>query len=163
MNFRKFTTALGLSGRDATEWLRKGVQGFAILLVAFAISGCAVNRQSAQITPGASVSNLKSLYVGKHAGDDHDVAGLIVTELTSRGFAVTTGPEGANPGNVDAVVTYQDKWFWDITLYLLELTETVRNPTSNFPIAVGNSFHTSLTRKSPEQMVKEVNNNIFKQ
>jgi hypothetical protein len=134
-----------------------------MLTAVLAISGCAVNRQSAQVTPGASVSTLKSFYVAKHAGDEHDVADIIVAEMTSRGFTVTTGPEGANPGNVDAVITYQDKWFWDITLYLLELTETVRNPTSGFPIAVGNSFHTSLTRESAQQMVKEVTNNIFKQ
>lgn len=38
---------------------------------------------------------------------------------------------------------------WDITLYLLELTVKLRDPSNDFPLAVGNSFHTSLTRKSP--------------
>jgi len=50
---------------------------------------------------------------------------------------------------------------WDITMYLLELTVTVRNPSNDFPMAVGNSLHTSLTRKSPEEMVDEVMTNIF--
>jgi hypothetical protein len=50
---------------------------------------------------------------------------------------------------------------WDITLYLLELTVTLRDPTNAFPIALGNSYHTSLTRKSPEKMVDEVMTNIF--
>jgi hypothetical protein len=50
---------------------------------------------------------------------------------------------------------------WDITMYMLELRVTLRNPDSGFPIAVGNSFHTSLTRKSPEEMVDEVVGNIL--
>lgn len=49
----------------------------------------------------------------------------------------------------------------DITLYLLELTVTLRDTSNDFPLAVGNSFHTSLTRKSPEEMVDEVMTNIF--
>lgn len=163
MNFGTFTTAIQRCALGGRAWLRKGLRSFVVLVAILAISGCAVNRQSATLTPGTSVATLKSFYVGKHPGDDHDVAGLIAADLTSRGFTVTTGPEGANPDNVDAVVTYQDKWFWDITLYLLELTITVRNPASNFPMAVGNSFHTSLTRETAETMVKEVTTNIFKQ
>jgi hypothetical protein len=30
-----------------------------------------------------------------------------------------------------------------------------------FPLAVGNSYHTSVTRKSPEEMVDEVLTNIL--
>jgi hypothetical protein len=50
---------------------------------------------------------------------------------------------------------------WDITLYLLELTVTFRDANTGYPLAVGNSYHTSLTRKSPEEMVDEVITNIF--
>jgi hypothetical protein len=44
---------------------------------------------------------------------------------------------------------------------MLELTVQFRNPSNNFPMATGNSFHTSLTRKSPPEMVDEVLTNIF--
>jgi hypothetical protein len=50
---------------------------------------------------------------------------------------------------------------WDITLYLLELTITFRDRNNEFPLAVGNSYHTSLTRKSPGEMVDEVITNIL--
>ena len=63
----------------------------------------------------------------------------------------------------DAVVTYVDRWMWDMTMYMLELTVVVREPKSDFPLATGNSFHTSLTRKSPKEMVDEVIDNILKQ
>ena len=45
--------------------------------------------------------------------------------------------------------TYVDRWMWDITLYLLELTVTLRDATNDFSSVVGNSFHTLLNRKSP--------------
>jgi len=60
-------------------------------------------------------------------------------------------------------VTYVDKWMWDITMYLLELTITIRDPQTDYPLANGNSYHTSLTRKSPPEMVDEVLGNIFKE
>ena len=38
---------------------------------------------------------------------------------------------------------------------------TVRSPANDFPLATGNSMHTSLTRKSPEEMTDEVVSNIL--
>jgi hypothetical protein len=81
--------------------------------------------------------------------------------LEKRGFGVTVGPEMPLPYTSDAVVTYVDKWMWDITMYMIELTITFRNSTDNFPLAVGNSMHGSLTRLSPEEMVDEVLTNMF--
>jgi hypothetical protein len=46
-------------------------------------------------------------------------------------------------------------------MYMLELTLTVRNPANDFPMASANSYHTSLTRKAPPEMVDEVLTNIF--
>jgi hypothetical protein len=77
------------------------------------------------------------------------------------GYTVSTGDD--TPSSVDVVVTYKDKWMWDITMYMIELTVTIRDSKTNFPLASGNSYHTSLTRKSPEEMVSEVIDNIFKQ
>jgi hypothetical protein len=39
----------------------------------------------------------------------------------------------------------------------------IRDPQSDFPLATGNSYHTSLTRKSPKEMVDEVIGNIYKE
>jgi hypothetical protein len=50
---------------------------------------------------------------------------------------------------------------WDMTMYMIELTITIRNPANNYPLATGNSYHTSLSRKSPPEMVDEVMANIF--
>ncbi len=123
-------------------------------------AGCAVNRATASLTPGTDLSKIKTFYLIPGA-EDKDNYLLIKSNLEKRGYTVATGPEMQPPYPADAVVTYVDKWMWDITMYMLELTITFRNPANNYPLAVGNSMHTSLTRKSPEEMVDEVLTNIF--
>ena len=122
-------------------------------------AGCA-NRATASLTSGADLSKIKSFYLIP-APEEKDNYGLIRANLEKRGYTVTVGPEMPPPYKSDAVVTYVDKWMWDITMYMVELTITFRDPVTNYPMAVGNSMHASLTRKSPEEMVDEVLANIF--
>lgn len=131
-----------------------------LLLLSFA-SGCAVNRATATVDNPAVLKSIKTMHVNKLEADGRGIDGLIADKLKSRGYSVTTGP--AKPERVDAVVTYMDKWMWDITMYMIELTITIRDPKTDFPFATGNSFHTSLTRKSPTEMVDEVIENILKE
>lgn len=124
-------------------------------------SGCS-NRATATLSPGADLTKLKTFYVVHQPKDTHGIHNLIRDRLVKEGLAATAGPESSQgSSSVDSVITYVDRWMWDITLYLLELTVTLRDSTNAFPIAVGNSYHTSLTRKSPEEMVDEVMTNIF--
>ena len=135
--------------------------GALALLVALT-SGCAVNRATASVDPSARLGDVKTVHVArteKNDKDDGAVDLLIADNLRKRGLTVTTGPKPA--GRPDAVVTYMDKWMWDITMYMLELTIVVREPQTDFPMATGNSYHTSLSRLTPAQMVDEVLGNIF--
>lgn len=122
-------------------------------------TGCA-NRATALLTPGTNLDKVKSFYVVR-VREDENTHELIKKNLTKRGYAVTTGPETSPPYKSDAVITYVDKWMWDITMYMLELSITFRDPANGFPMVVGNSMHASLTRKSPEEMVDEVLTNMF--
>ena len=101
------------------------------------------------------------MYVKKLPADNRGVEFLIAEKLRTKGVAATAGDGAVVPGGVDAVVTYVDRWMWDITMYMLELTITIRDPRTDFPLATGNSFHTSLTRLSPNEMVSEVIDNIY--
>jgi len=123
-------------------------------------SGCAINRATAYKEPSAKLSTLKSMYV-KQAPDDDKLYPIIAEKLRSRGITVTVGT-GPTPKEVDALVTYIDRWTWDITMYPVELTLVIREPQSEYPIALGNSYHTSLTRLSAEAIVAEVIDNIYK-
>lgn len=137
----------------------KRLLALATIVVFF--SGCAVNKMEAQLYPGKSLEGRDTYYVVRLDADENSVNQLIADRLNATGKTASTGPADATPEGVDVVVTYVDKWMWDITMYMLELTVVMREPGSDFPIAKGYSMHTSLTRKSPEEMVEEVLTNIF--
>ena len=128
-----------------------------LVVLAFAVlNGCAVNRATSSVDQTTDLSQLKTFHVKKYAEDERGTDVVIKDKLEDFGFTVKE-----TSADVDAVVTYVDDWFWDITFYMLELTITLRDPATDFPLATGNSYHTSLTRKSQEGMVDEVLTNIF--
>ena len=133
---------------------------FLIFTSLLMLAGC-INRSSANLTPDADLSGAKTFYVVTLAADERGINRLINERLIQMGYKSSTGPNDAIPDGTGVVVTYADKWIWDITMYMLELTITFRDPESSFPMAVGNSYHTSMTRLSPEEMVNEVLTNIF--
>lgn len=130
-----------------------------LCVVTLLTTGCA-NHSTGSVNSLTNLSALKTMYVKKFPSDNSGVYEQIADKLRSKGVTVTTGTE-APPGNIDAVVTYVDKWMWDITMYMLELTVTIRDPKTDVPMATGNSLHTSLTRKSQTEMVDEVVNSIY--
>jgi hypothetical protein len=134
---------------------------FLIFLLGIAAAGCS-NRATATLAPGADLSRLKSFYVVHQPRDKDGLHQMISDHLSFKGYQSSAGPEKPPDSyKTDGIITYVDKWMWDITLYLLELTVTVREPAQGQPLAVGNSYHTSLTRLSPKEMVEEVINNIL--
>jgi len=125
------------------------------------LSGCAVNRATASVEPSARLGDIRSVHIVRLPADERKINQLIADRLGQMGLVATTGDDKRR--NVDAIVTYLDRWYWDITMYMIELTIVVRNPSDDFPVATGNSLHTSLTRKSPPEMVDEVLTNIWKE
>lgn len=132
-----------------------------LAVVAALTTGCAVNRATANVDPSARLDALKTMHVVKDPKDERGIDKLIADKLRTRGYQVSTGSQA--PASVDAMVSYLDKWMWDMTMYMLELTISIRDPKTDYPLASGNSFHTSLTRKSPTEMVDEVVENILKE
>ena len=130
-----------------------------LLAVILLNSGCSINRATANLDPSADLGSIKSIHVTKFAPDGRGINILIANKLKEMGYQTSTGID--TPAGVDMVVTYKDKWMWDITMYMIELTITFRESGTNYPLAEGNSYHTSLTRKSPDEMVDEILTNIF--
>ena len=133
----------------------------AVIALLASLQGCAVNRSTASVTPDRDISALKKYYVVKFDRDNRGINQLIASDLQRRGFSASTGREADVPKDADAVVTYVDKWQWDITLYLIQLTLHVREPGTQNVLATAEAYHTSLTRLAPAEMVAEVLDNIF--
>jgi hypothetical protein len=142
--------------------LRTKMINIAALTMAVVLgTGCAVNRATAKLAPDADLAKVHSIYIEKQPKDNRNIDQLLKKSLEQRGYSVTTGTSSKPNGPADAALSYVDRWMWDITMYMLELTVNLREPNTNTPIATGNSYHTSLTRKSPQEMADEVVGNIF--
>jgi hypothetical protein len=134
---------------------------FAGLLLATALLGGCANL-SASKAPDADLQKLKTFYVQRLPADNRGIEKLLASRLTTLGYQCTSGDAEAPAAPVDAIVTYQDRWMWDITMYMIRLDVQVRDGGTRSVLASGQSMRPSLQRKSPEGMVEEVLTEIFK-
>jgi len=131
-----------------------------VLLLSLFGSGCAT--MSSNSAPGTDLSKVKRVYVVHLPADKRGINQIIADQLNLLGFQATTGEASSVPSDVDATLTYQDKWMWDITMYMIELNVQLRQPKTEMSLATARSYRPSLQRKSPPEMVKEVVTELFK-
>jgi hypothetical protein len=124
------------------------------------LTGCATNLEST-VAPGVELDDIETIFVKKLPADERGVEKLIAEELVQMGYKASYGAELPDGQAYDALVEYQDKWMWDITMYMIELRVQILDPDNRFVMASGQSFRTSLVRKSPPEMVEEVLEEIF--
>lgn len=141
--------------------MKKHLIPFVCVLVLGLTSGC-VTQLKSDVSPGTHLAALKKIHVVHQPADERGIDGLIAERLNLMGRQATHGEKSGMPADTQAIITYQDKWMWDITMYMIELNVQVRNPGSDIALASGHSMRTSLARKSPPAMVEEVLTDLFK-
>lgn len=135
------------------------ILGLAFLAVSLA--ACATLK--ATKAPSADLSKIKTVYVQKLEGDNRfNVYQVITARLIATGFKATTGASADPPEPVDAIVTYVDRWTWDITMYMVRLSIQVCDGRTRAILASGESYRPSLQRRSVQEMVAETLDAIFK-
>jgi hypothetical protein len=139
----------------------KGLLRILLLLATATLIAACASMHSTR-APDTDLSNLHTFYVQKLPADDNGIDEMISDQLNAMGYKTSHGAGENPPTEVDAVVTYEDKWMWDITMYLIRLTVQVRDPKSHSIMASAESYRPSLERKSPKDMVTEVLNELFK-
>lgn len=115
------------------------------------------------LMPGSETHLLaaQTYYVVHLPVDERRVDNMIVNELRSRGLNAIGVEPGQAPEDADVVITYQDKWMWDMSMYMMELRIQFRDSENGGVLVSGQSTRSSLVRKSPEDMIDEVLNKIF--
>jgi hypothetical protein len=133
-------------------------------MLAALATGCAGSgaHLHAQALPGAdpSVSRIERVYVEQRPGDERNIHEGIRTELQGVGLQADAGP-GPAPAGYDAVVTYLDRYMWDMSMYCIQLTIYVRDAQTGFVIATGSSYRPSLVRKTPAGHARLIVQEIF--
>ncbi len=137
---------------------------FALIITPLLLQSCAVHDSTRQFAPGANevrMAKLKTFYVRKHSDDNYNLGEDIATTLQKMGYQATVGTALSSPNRVDAVISFTDKWMWDITMYLLSLDLQVREPGSDAIFATAKTVRTSLVRKSQKEVVQETLNKLL--
>jgi hypothetical protein len=150
----------GHGRHENREVVLKKILTFTVACAALLLGGCAT-LESAK-APDANVKGLKSFYVTRVPEDERGIEKIIATRLSTMGYLATSGDAPQPTERVDAVVTYQDRWMWDITMYMIKLDVQLHDGNSGAVIARAQAVRPSLQRKSPEGMVQEVLGEIFK-
>lgn len=126
-----------------------------VMALSLLLSGCAVNSSTSNVTPGVSLADYESFHIVRPAETRNDLDILLRDGLVERGMSATIGTESDVPDETQVLVRYSERWVWDITTYLLNLNLQLVDAASRFPLANADIYHTSLSRKSPEQMVDD--------
>ena len=134
----------------------------ALVIVALAATGCSYTHLYGERLGGVQFDRARAIRVERHPDDERDIAGLIGERLVRAGFRVAHAAEVApETEQAQAIVSYEDHWMWDMSMYLLTLRIDFRDPRTNELRASGQSYRTSLDRVEPQVMVNEVVDKIL--
>ncbi len=96
------------------------------------LDGFALNREASR---GEAV-----FFVEHQPADTRNLHEVVAQLLVQRGLeAVTT-----EPAEYDYRVTYVDRWYWDMRMYLIDFRIDIRDADSGVLLATARSYQTSL-------------------
>lgn len=133
-----------------TRWILSG------LLVAGLATACAYTHLESDPLPAGLRDANKLYFVENHGADRRRIDQVIARTLRTRGFDARSGYSADRPERVDVLVTYEDRWQWDMANYLIFLRIDLRDPRTNVLLATGSSYQTSLARKATGGVVAQV-------
>ena len=131
-----------------------------LVLPALWLAGCST--LTTHFEPKTDVRQLKYVFVVESLNDNHDLHDMIVRNLQARGLKAESGPLTLMPTSAKAYLVYEDQWDWDFTNYLISLTVTLRDASSDRLMANATYFRPTAFLKSPEFMVQTVLDGLFK-
>ncbi len=128
-----------------------------LFVVVSCVAGCGLKRVTlkADMVPGKQLNKQGLMYVERFSPDKRNLHILIADQLSLMGYQSASGESGQAPKNTQTVVTYVDKWQWDITNYLRKITISFRDYPARSLVIQGESSRTSLVRKPPVEVIRE--------
>jgi hypothetical protein len=124
-------------------YLKLGLRGASVSLLALLLVGC-VGNTSGQLTLPQEQARAGSYFVERHDKDNRDLATTIAKAMQARGLQATAGTAAERPAEAKYVVTYVDKWMWDMRMYLYDLRIDLRDARDQSILGYGQSMQSSL-------------------
>jgi hypothetical protein len=106
-------------------------------------------------TPGASLEGKRLFYVERHPEEDWGFHQMIADEMCMMGYKASAGEPNQAPAGVDALVTYDDKWSWDLSPWMYGPDLRILDAKTRSLIVKTSNLRGSLFRRNPKQMAQE--------
>lgn len=126
-----------------------------------ALAGC-VGSRAGQLNIAKEVAEKGSYYVEHQPKDGRKFDELIAERMSSRGYKAVSG--SVRPADTTYVVTYTDRWMWDMRMYLFSLRIELHDGKSGSTVGFGESMQDSLRAmgKSFTDIVDTALDQLFK-
>ena len=135
--------------------------GFRTLLLSFLLLGCASGAAHyAGELPGSRLSEMRRFYVQHQEDDSRDIHLEIQQEMRAFGLDVDAG-KGPPTGEYDAILTYADRYIWDVTMFCIQLTVYIHDTRTGYVTATGWSWRPSTVRKTPQGHARLIFSEMF--
>ena len=112
-------------------------------LVLLLASGCASTSGQPITVANGDTGGL--YYVEHQVKDGRHLETLIAEVLRERGLRASSGEPADRPESAAYIVTYEDRWSWDMRMYLKDLRINVRDAETDEFLGYGRSKQDSLS------------------
>ena len=127
---------------------------FLTLLLGLTLAGCAT--YTADVEPGTQFSSYRKIWVKTNLDDNHAIDRLLVQVLKARGYEAEYGPLTMMPRDVQAVVSYRDRWTWDFKNHMTSLEIEVRDVRAERQIAAASFVGPASLTLAPLEVVERL-------
>jgi hypothetical protein len=111
-------------------------------LIAFSF-GCATAPLGGSM-PGVDLRRFQPIHVVHQPKDGRGIDRVLAAALRQHGFEATYGAASDRPAGTRAVLTYEDRWQFDMRMYLISLRIEVRSVDTGVLLATAQSFQGSM-------------------
>lgn len=123
------------------------------------LAGCTT--VSVRRVPAIDLTRFHHVFVERPFNENHHLDEYLVDELRHDGFVSESGPMTMLPDDADAVLSYQSRWNWDFTTYLMELDLSLRTAHTNKKLAEARYYQPTIRTRSPARVVHTLITRIF--
>ncbi len=117
---------------------------------------------STHVEPKVDLKQYKHLYVEHRLADGRGLDALMAKELQSLGYDAAYGPVTLMPKESQIIISYEDRWTWDFTSYMIELDVTLRDARSGKYLGYGRYSNPTFRGNSSDDMIHKVLVPLFK-
>lgn len=130
--------------------------------VVFLLVGCASTTRT-MVNPNYQARQYDNAYVIVHGGSSHDMDSALTSALMRENLGVEVGKDAPDSASQQYVVTYSDDWNWDMAMFLVGVSISIKDGISQAIIARGSWKQTQFFHTFPDvdEVVGQLVRKIF--